>query len=106
MIVGHNQVAVLMRNAGLVGLPMNRRFKRASRAITSADLVERSFDRERPNQLWVTDITEHRTRESKLYCCVVLDAHSRRVVGWSIDPAASATLVAHTTRAYRPVGFR
>ena len=61
VIVGHNQVANLMRDAGLVGLPLKRRFKKTSRAITSADLVERSFERERPNQLWVTDITEHRT---------------------------------------------
>lgn len=92
VIVGHNQVAELMRAQGLVGLPLKRRFRKVSRAITSADLVERSFNRERPNQLWVTDITEHRTREGKLYCCVVLDAHSRRVVGWSIDAAATATL--------------
>ena len=92
VIVGHRQVAKLMRDAGLVGLPLKRRFKRASRAITATDLVERSFERQRPNQLWVTDITEHRTREGKLYCCVVLDTHSRRVVGWSIDAAASATL--------------
>ena len=33
----------------------------------------------------MTDITEHPTREGKVYCCVVLDAFSRRVVGWSID---------------------
>ena len=92
VVVGHRQVANLMRDAGLVGLPLKRRFKKANRAITSADLVERSFGRSEPNQLWVTDITEHRTREGKLYCCVVLDVHSRRVVGWSIDATASATL--------------
>lgn len=92
VVVGHRQVANLMRDAGLVGLPLKRRFKKASRAISSTDLVERVFEREAPNQLWVTDITEHRTREGKLYCCVVLDTHSRRVVGWSIDAAASATL--------------
>ena len=43
--------------------------------------------------LWVTDITEHPTREGKLYCCVVLDAYSRRVVGWSIDASQTAALV-------------
>src|SRR5207245_492088 len=36
------------------------------------------------DELWVTDITEHPTREGKLFCAVVLDAWSRRVVGWSI----------------------
>jgi putative transposase len=41
----------------------------------------------------VTDITEHPTREGKLYCAVVLDACSRRVVGWSIDATPTAALV-------------
>jgi putative transposase len=41
----------------------------------------------------VTDITEHPTREGKVYCCCVLDAYSRRVVGWSIDSSPTATLV-------------
>ena len=43
--------------------------------------------------MWVTDITEHPTREGKVYGAVVLDAHSRRVVGWSIDSNQTATLV-------------
>ena len=41
--------------------------------------------RDGPNQLWVIDITEHPTREGKLYCCVVIDVFSRWVVGWAID---------------------
>jgi transposase InsO family protein len=41
----------------------------------------------------VTDITEHPTREGKVYCAVVLDVYSRRVVGWSIDASQTATLV-------------
>jgi putative transposase len=41
----------------------------------------------------VTDITEHRTAESKVYCAVVLDTFSRRVVGWSIDSSPTAALV-------------
>ena len=41
----------------------------------------------------MTDITEHPTREGKVYCAVVLDACSRRVVGWSIDAAPTAALV-------------
>ena len=92
IIVGHNQVGRLMRQAGLVGLPLKRRFKKTSRAITSDDLVKREFTRHERDQFRVTDITEHRTREGKLYCCVVLDAHSRRVVGWSIDAAPTALL--------------
>ena len=41
----------------------------------------------------MTDITEHPTREGKLYCCAVLDAFSRMVVGWSIDGSQTALLV-------------
>jgi len=65
IVVGHNQVARLMRTAGLVGLPLKRRFKKASRAITSEDLVNRAFGRSEPDRLWVTDITEHRTPRRK-----------------------------------------
>jgi hypothetical protein len=61
--------------------------------VTSLDLVGRVFRRDRPNELWVTDITEHPTREGKIYCCVVLDTFSRKVVGWSIDSIQTASLV-------------
>jgi transposase InsO family protein len=56
-------------------------------------LVNRNFARAGRDQLWVTDSTEHPTREGKLYCAVVLDACSRRVVGWSIDATPTAALV-------------
>ncbi|NYH51382.1 transposase InsO family protein [Nocardiopsis arvandica] len=58
-----------------------------------ADLVECSFAADSPNRLWVTDITEHPTREGKVYCAVVLDVCSRRVVGWAIDSSPTAALV-------------
>lgn len=61
IVVGHNRVGRLMRAAGLVGLPL-RRHRRNSPTVHSADdLVNRAFDRPKPDQLWVTDITEHRT---------------------------------------------
>jgi putative transposase len=64
--------------------------------------------REAPDRLWVTDITEHPTREGKVYCAVVLDACSRRVVGWSIDAAPTAALVTNALgmaiEARRPAG--
>jgi putative transposase len=90
--VGHNTVSLLMRRAGLAGLPARTRGKRTQRLVTVTDLVRRDFRRDGPNQLWVTDITEHPTREGKVYCCVVLDAWSRRVVGWAIDSSQRADL--------------
>ena len=86
-------VAVLMHNAGLAGLPGPGKRKNRRGVVTADDLVERRFKRDRPNELWVTDITEHRTREGKIYCCCVLDTFSRRIVGWSIDSVANSNLV-------------
>lgn len=67
--------------------------KRLRGIVTADDLVNRKFHRLRPNELWVTDITQHRTREGWVYCAAVLDAFSRRIVGWSIDSRQDATLV-------------
>lgn len=91
--VGHNAVAMLMRRAGLQGLPAGKRWRARPDTPTVADLVDRNFVVIEPDALWVTDITEHPTREGKLYCSVVLDAYSRRVVGWSIDASQTAALV-------------
>ncbi|QFZ17755.1 DDE-type integrase/transposase/recombinase [Saccharothrix syringae] len=74
------------------GLPNRRRPRPKHDTPTSADLVDRDFARAAPNQLRVTDITEHPTREGKVYRAVVLDVHSRRVVGWSIDSSQTAAL--------------
>jgi len=93
ILVGHNAVEMLMRRAGLQGLPNRRRHRNKVQVATATDLVERAFARTEPDQLWVTDITEHRTREGKVCCSVVLDVFSRRVVGWSIDSAPTAGLV-------------
>jgi transposase InsO family protein len=92
IVVGRNAVAMLMARAGLKGLPGDRRPRRIHETPTAGDLVDRHFARAEPDQLWVTDITEHRTREGKVYCAVVLDTFSRRVVGWSIDMAPTASL--------------
>ncbi|MDT5093104.1 MAG: putative transposase [Mycobacterium sp.] len=43
--------------------------------------------------LWVTDITQHPTREGTVYCCAVLDVYSRMIVGWSIADHMRAELV-------------
>jgi len=91
--VGHGAVELLMRRAGIQGLSGRPRWRRAPNMPTAGDLVDRQFHRDQPDQLWVTDITEHPTREGKVYCAVVLDTFSRRVVGWSIDASATATLV-------------
>jgi len=86
-------VTILMHNAEIAGIPGPRKVKRIKGNPTSDDLVQRKFERSSLDELWVTDITEHPTREGKVYCCCVLDTCSRRIVGWSIDSAQDTTLV-------------
>ncbi|OYN74165.1 IS3 family transposase [Mycolicibacterium sphagni] len=56
------------------------------------DLVERDFTADEPNQLWLSDITEHRTSEGKLYLCAIKDVFSNRIVGYSIDSRMKSRL--------------
>jgi putative transposase len=94
--VGKEQVQLLMKRLGLYGLP-KRRLPRGARVgkASSLDLVRRRFSADGPDRLWMTDITEHPTREGKIYCCAVIDAFSRMVVGWSIDSRQTGLLVAN-----------
>lgn len=62
------------------------------------DLVRRRFTAPRPNELWLTDITEHRTDEGKLYLCAIKDACSNRIVGYSIDSRMKASLAVAALR--------
>lgn len=91
--VSSRLVSILMTLDGMRGLPGPTRIKRLRGVVTADDLVNRKFHRVRPNELWVTDITQHRTREGWLYCCCVMDAFSRKIVGWSIDSSADTRLV-------------
>jgi transposase InsO family protein len=59
--VGHNQVELMMRRAGLQGMTGRTKWKRIRPDDIALDRVERDFNRAGPNQLWVTDITEHPT---------------------------------------------
>jgi putative transposase len=91
--VSLNLVALLMHHAGIAGLPGPARVKRIKGTPSADDLVARKFARLELDELWVTDITEHRTREGKVYCCAVMDTCSRRIIGWSIDSVQDAQLV-------------
>lgn len=57
------------------------------------DLVKRLFTADAPNRLWLTDLTEHWTAEGKLYCCMIKDAWSNRIVGYSIKSTMHADIV-------------
>ena len=95
--VGRKRAARLMRELGIEGVT-RRRFrrgttKRDARARPAPDLVNRDFTAKGPDQLWLADITQVRTWAGWLYLAVVLDAWSRRIVGWAMAPRMPAELV-------------
>ncbi len=85
--VSRKRVARLMRAAGLQGVSRRKSTRTTIRqpgAQRAPDLVKRDFTVDGPNKLWVADITYIRTWAGFLYLAVVVDAWSRRVVGWSM----------------------
>ena len=90
---GRKRVARLMRAARLHGIYRRHGKHRRPAPAVHDDLVRRRFVADAPDRLWLTDITEHPTREGKVYCAAVLDVYSRRIVGWSIADHLRAELV-------------
>lgn len=88
VIVSRQRVARLMRKAGLQGASRRRAYivttRRDVRQRPAPDLVQRRFHADSPNALWVADMTYVPTWSGFIYLAVVIDAWSRRVVGWSI----------------------
>lgn len=94
--IGRDRVARLMREAGLQGVsrrPSTRTTIRDETARPAPDLVDRDFTAEGPDQLWVADITYIPTWRGFLYLAIVLDAWSRRVIGWSMATHLRSELV-------------
>jgi putative transposase len=85
---GRHKVARLMRLAGLRGCP-KRRFKVTTERDPShpvaQNLLQQDFTAKAPNQRWASDITYISTYQGWLYLAVVMDLHSRRIVGWSMS---------------------
>jgi putative transposase len=80
--VGHNAVSLIMRELGIKGRAHAAAAERRQDQSRHLDGSRASRLSPRPpDRLWMTDITEHPTREGKVYCCAVLDAFSRFVVG-------------------------
>ena len=90
------RVARLMRRAKLRGCLRGRRIRTTHRVAlqqAAPDLVERNFAAEEPDKLWVADITYVRSKESFVYLAFILDACSRKVVGWSMAAHLMTKLV-------------
>ena len=112
--IGRDQVARLMRAAGIEGV-RRRRKVRTTRADDSAprhpDLVRRDFTADRPNRLWVTELTFVPTWAGIAYVCFIVDAYSRMIVGWRVashmrtEMVLDALEMARWSRGTRLVGL-
>jgi putative transposase len=94
--VGCQRVSRLMRQAGLQGASRRKGYRTTVRdrnARPAPDLVERNFSVDRPDQLWVADITSIPTWAGFLFLAVVLDVFSRRIVGWAMATHLRTELV-------------
>ena len=94
--VSRKRVARLMREEGLEGVSRRRRkgtTRRQPEALRAPDLVDRNFQVQEPDRLWVADITYVGTGAGCLYLAVVVDAFSRRVVGWAMATHLRTELV-------------
>jgi putative transposase len=94
--VGRKRVARLMRRGGLQGVTRRKgtfTTVRDGDARPAPDLVDRNFVATAADRLWVADITYIPTWAGFLYLAVVLDAWSRRVVGWAMETHLRAQLV-------------
>jgi putative transposase len=86
-VIGRDQVARLMGELGIRGVSRTRRVRTtipAERAERPADLVERDFTADAPNRLWVLDLTFVSTWKGTAYVSFIIDAFSRRIVGWRV----------------------
>ena len=83
--IGRDQVGRLMRQLGIQGVSRRRKVRTTIRdesATRPADLVDRDFTADAPNRLWVSDLTYVPTWDGMGYVCFIVDAFSRRIVGW------------------------
>ena len=93
---GVNRVARLMRQEGLIARTVVRfrsLTKAGKREPAAPNILNRQFDISEPNRVWASDITYIPTGEGQLYLAVVMDLHSRQVVGWAMSCRLNANLV-------------
>jgi len=94
--ISRNRVARLMKEAGLRA-KTKRRFKATTQSKhdlpVAPNLLDQDFTVDRPNAVWVSDITYIPTDEGWLYLATTIDLYSRRVVGWAMEPHMKTDLV-------------
>jgi putative transposase len=93
LTAGHNRVARLCREHRIWSVFTKKRgLSRRAGPPVHNDLVTRRFTAAIADQRWLTDITEHPTREGKLYLCAIKDLYSNRIIGYSLDGRMTSDL--------------
>ena len=96
VVIGRYRVRRLMRLAGIT-VKKKRRYKTTTwsnhRYPASPNLIQRCFQTEKPNMVWVADITYIKTMEGWLYLAVVMDLYSRKIVGWALAKNMAVEMV-------------
>jgi putative transposase len=96
---GENKVARLCSQQRIWSVFSKKRgLNRKAGPPVHDDLVRRQFNAARPDELWLTDITEHPTAQGKLYLCAIKDVWSNRIVGYSMDSRMTAQLAVSALR--------
>ncbi len=96
-VCSRKRVAKLMRHHGIAA-KMFRRFKKTTQqsekpSFVAHDLIQQDFKAHEPNEAWVSDITYVLTQEGWIYCAMILDLFSRKIVGLAIEERMTAELV-------------
>ena len=94
--IGRDQVARLMGELDIRGVSRRRKVfttRPDPDAVRAPDLVNRNFTADRPDALWVTDLTYVPTRSGMAYVCFIVDAFSRRIVGWRVAANMKTAMV-------------
>lgn len=111
LVASETRIWKVCRDAGIAASHHRRRGKYNTLSISTGpvrqDWVRREFSTTAPNRLWLTDLTEHPTKEGKLYLCAVKDVFSNRIIGYSMDSRMQTRLavdaLSHAIRAREPV---
>jgi putative transposase len=96
ILCGKNRIALLMRLHGMYA-KTKRRFRvtiqNHHNLPVAENLLKRQFETDKPNKVWLSDITYIWTQEGWLYLSAILDLYTRQVIGWSMDDRLSQDLV-------------
>lgn len=87
MLINHKTVLKLMNTLGLKSLIRRKKYKsdRGEEGKIAPNILQRNFKAERPNQKWVTDITEFKVRDKKLYLSPIMDLYNQEIISYQIS---------------------